>query len=74
MWAKAKLLDDPKPFCWTRWELPWTVPAAGPQKLYCRCTDRAGRGQPDKRDGDRRTYMINHLVPVEVTVTAEKRP
>ena len=27
-----------------------------------------GNTQPEKRDPDRRTYMINHLVPVEVTV------
>ena len=30
--------------------------------------DTAGNTQPTARDPDRRTYMINHLVPVEVTV------
>jgi hypothetical protein len=33
-----------------------------------RCTDESGHTQPEKRDPDRRTYMINHLVPIEVTV------
>jgi hypothetical protein len=45
------------------------VPAArGPVRLLARCTDDKGNTQPDKRDTDRRTYMINHLVPVEVLV------
>jgi DMSO/TMAO reductase YedYZ molybdopterin-dependent catalytic subunit len=68
-WAEAKLTGEAKPFCWRAWEFAWDVPATpGPAKLLCRCTDAAGKGQPEKRDTDRRTYVINHLVPVEVTV------
>jgi hypothetical protein len=68
-WAAAKLTGDDKPFCWRAWEFAWDVPTVpGPAKLVVRCTDAAGRAQPEKRNPDRRTYMINHLVPVEVTV------
>jgi DMSO/TMAO reductase YedYZ molybdopterin-dependent catalytic subunit len=68
-WASAKLLGDPKPFCWRLWEYAWAVPdKPGPVSLLARATDANGATQPDKRDPDRRTYMINHLVPVDVTV------
>jgi hypothetical protein len=33
-----------------------------------RATDSRGHTQPTTRDPDRRTYMINHVVPVEVEV------
>ena len=69
IWIEAKLVREAKPFCWQMWTFTWDVPnAAGPAKLLCRCTDAAGKGQPEKRDPDRRTYVINHLVPVEVTI------
>ena len=56
-------------FRWTVWQYRWTAPKdRGPAKLVARCTDDKGRTQPDKRDPDRRTYMINHLVPTEVSV------
>ncbi|CAN5307119.1 sulfite oxidase [soil metagenome] len=68
-WAEAKFTTDAKPFCWRLWEFEWNVPAAtGTVKLMTRCTDDLGQRQPDKRDGDRRTYMINHTIPVDVTI------
>jgi hypothetical protein len=36
--------------------------------IVARATDDQGHTQPATRDPDRRTYMINHLVPVPVTV------
>lgn len=68
-WAAAKLDAAPKPFCWVLWRYEWTAPSAkGPAKLLARCTDAQGNTQPEARDPDRRAYMINHLVPVEVLV------
>jgi hypothetical protein len=66
-WRPATL-EKATPFCWRRWTFDWTPANRGPGGLLARCTDSAGRTQPDKRDPDRRTYMINHLVPVPVTV------
>jgi len=68
-WNTAKLLDKPQPLVWSLWEYTWNVPAAtGPVKLLVRATDTNGRGQPTERSVDRRSYMVNHLVPVVVTV------
>jgi DMSO/TMAO reductase YedYZ molybdopterin-dependent catalytic subunit len=66
-WAPAELPAG-KPFTWTRWTATVTPRAKGPLPLAVRCTDEKGNTQPQKRDPDRRTYMINHVVPVEVTV------
>jgi DMSO/TMAO reductase YedYZ molybdopterin-dependent catalytic subunit len=67
-WAAATLTGAEKPFCWRSWEYAWTPTTRGPAQLLARATDAAGATQPDKRDPDRRSYMINHLVPTEVTV------
>ena len=67
-WTKVDLDTNADPFVWQRWSVKWTPKQTGPVKLLARCTDSTGATQPDKRDIDRRTYMINHLVPVEVGV------
>ena len=36
--------------------------------LMSRATDARGRVQPATRDADRRNYMVNHILPVEVQV------
>ena len=66
-WAPATVEKD-KPFGYVRWRAEIIAQQAGPQKLFARATDDKGNTQPEKRDPDRRTYMINHLVPVEVAV------
>jgi hypothetical protein len=66
-WAAAKV-DKAEPFKAARWRATFTPMVVGPLNLLARCTDSKGNTQPEKRDADRRTYMINHLVPVEVTV------
>jgi DMSO/TMAO reductase YedYZ molybdopterin-dependent catalytic subunit len=68
-WVEAKLLDKPVPFAWRLWEFTWKTPErAGRHTLMVRATDQSGRVQPSQRDRDRRTYLINHLLPVEVEV------
>ena len=68
-WNIAKLQSDPEKYVWTLWEYDWQVPnQKGIMKLLSRATDERGQTQPVERDIDRRTYMINHLVPVEVVV------
>jgi DMSO/TMAO reductase YedYZ molybdopterin-dependent catalytic subunit len=66
-WSAARLLAEPRPFDWVHWEFKWS-PAPGRYRVVARATDAAGRTQPDRRDPDRRTYQINHLVPVTVDV------
>lgn len=67
-WLAAKVLGEPKPVQWVLWEYEWEKPARGPASIVARATDDRGRTQPATRDPDRRTYMINHLVPTAVTV------
>jgi hypothetical protein len=68
-WTEAKLRSESEPNAWRLWEFNWQTPAApGKQTLIARATDSLGRTQPTQRDRDRGTYMINHLLPVEVEV------
>ena len=66
-WSEAKLLGEQKPNAWQLWEFNWQTPtAAGKRTLIARATDSFGRTQPVMRDHDRGTYMINHLLPIQV--------
>jgi DMSO/TMAO reductase YedYZ molybdopterin-dependent catalytic subunit len=68
-WGDAKLLGEAKPNAWRLWEFNWKTPAAaGKHALIARATDSRGRTQPAEHDPDRGTYMINHLLPIEVEV------
>jgi len=68
-WEPAKLLGESVPFAWRLWEYQWSVPKApGRYKLMARGTDAKGQTQPEKHDKDRRTYMINFVMPVDVEV------
>jgi DMSO/TMAO reductase YedYZ molybdopterin-dependent catalytic subunit len=68
-WNETKLIDKPIPNTWSRWEFQWRTPSQpGKQILIARATDSQGRTQPVERDRDRGTYMINHLLPIEVEV------
>ncbi len=68
-WHEATLIGESKPNAWRLWEFEWRTPAAaGKQTLVARATDSVGRTQPVQRDPDRGTYMINHLLSIEVEV------
>ncbi len=67
-WSPVRLLDDPQPYLWTRWEYDWCPDRAGQRELLVRCHDDRGRVQPLARDLDRGTYMINEVAPYPVTV------
>jgi DMSO/TMAO reductase YedYZ molybdopterin-dependent catalytic subunit len=68
-WSDTKLLGESKPNAWRFWEFDWQTPSQpGKQTLIARATDSLGRTQPVMRDPDRGTYMINHLLPIEVEV------
>jgi DMSO/TMAO reductase YedYZ molybdopterin-dependent catalytic subunit len=68
-WHGAKLVDSSVKNAWRLWEYDWPTPASpGKQTLLARATDSRGRVQPFDRDADRGTYMINHVLPIEVEV------
>jgi DMSO/TMAO reductase YedYZ molybdopterin-dependent catalytic subunit len=66
--APATLTGRSVANAWRLWEFSWTSPTAGRHVLMARATDAAGRTQPMERDKDRETYMINHVLPISVTV------
>jgi DMSO/TMAO reductase YedYZ molybdopterin-dependent catalytic subunit len=68
-WNDAKLLGESSVNAWRLWEFNWQTPSRpGKQTLVARATDSLSRTQPLHRDPDRGTYMINHLLPIEVEV------
>jgi len=68
-WKEASLIDQAIPNAWRLWEFKWHTPSKpGKQTLIARATDSRGRTQPVEHDPDRGTYMINHLLPIEVEV------
>jgi len=68
-WTDARLVGDSVKNAWRLWEYEWPTPAtAGRATIMARATDSRGGTQAADRGGDRGTYMINHLLPVEVEV------
>jgi DMSO/TMAO reductase YedYZ molybdopterin-dependent catalytic subunit len=68
-WNEAQLLDEAQRHAWRRWEYAWKVPAkAGRAVVLARATDARGRTQPMKRTPDLRSYMVHHVLPVEVEI------
>jgi DMSO/TMAO reductase YedYZ molybdopterin-dependent catalytic subunit len=68
-WQETQLLGESIRNAWRLWEYDWQVPTQpGKATLMARATDSEGRIQPTERDQDRRSYIVNHILPVEVDV------
>jgi len=68
-WSSARLLGESIENAWRFWEFNWQTPAKpGAVRLIARATDSSGRTQPKERIPEYGSYMINHLLPVEVQV------
>lgn len=68
-WDGAQLVDSSVKNAWRLWEYNWRTPVhPGKQTLLARATDSRGRVQPFEHDANRGTYMINHVLPIEVEV------
>lgn len=68
-WQDTHLAGEPIRNAWRLWEYDWQVPAKpGKATLMARATDSEGRTQPTERDEDRGSYLVNHLLPIEVDV------
>jgi len=72
-WHDTHLLGEPIRNAWRLWAYDWKVPAKpGRATLLVRATDSEGRTQPTERDAYRRSYIVNHLLPIEVDVRSTK--
>jgi len=68
-WQQATLLGETVRNAWQMWEYYWHVPpVCGKATVMARATDSKGRTQPVERDKDRDGYIVNHILPIEITV------
>ena len=68
-WAQAEFIDPIQRYAWRRWKFDWVTPRKpGRYTLLSRAKAANGDVQPDKHDANYATYVINHLLPIEVTV------
>jgi hypothetical protein len=68
-WAQAEFIDPVQRYAWRRWKFDWVTPRKpGRYTLLSRAKAANGDVQPDKHDENYATYVINHLLPIEVTV------
>jgi DMSO/TMAO reductase YedYZ molybdopterin-dependent catalytic subunit len=66
-WHAARLLDEPLPHAWRRWELTTRV-RAGRLVLRARASDSGGNTQPEEPPWNRLGYANNGVQPVPVAV------
>jgi DMSO/TMAO reductase YedYZ molybdopterin-dependent catalytic subunit len=66
-WQTARLLDDPLPHAWRRWELTTRVDV-GRLALRARATDSSNHTQPDRPPWNRLGYANNAIQVVPVAV------
>jgi DMSO/TMAO reductase YedYZ molybdopterin-dependent catalytic subunit len=68
-WSEAQCLDPARRYAWRRWTYEWITPsAAGRYSLLSRAAGGSGSIQPDTRDPSYGTYVINHVMPVDILV------
>lgn len=68
-WEHAELLGPSHPHAWRLWEWNWHVPEVpGKYRLLSRARDAQGKTQPMSHDPRNGTYVIHHVLPVDVEV------
>jgi DMSO/TMAO reductase YedYZ molybdopterin-dependent catalytic subunit len=69
-WAAAEFVDPIQRHAWRRWKFDWLVPnTPGQYTLLARAKDANGATQPEQHDERFGTYVINHLLPIQVFVS-----
>src|SRR6187401_2655745 len=67
-WSSANLVRESVKDAWRFWEFFWKPPQPGKYVLIARARDSAGRTQPELRNPDYGTYVVNHWLPIEVEI------
>jgi DMSO/TMAO reductase YedYZ molybdopterin-dependent catalytic subunit len=74
-WAEAHFLDPVQRHAWRRWRFDWLTPREpGQYTLLARAKDANGTAQPHEHDWNYGSYVITHLLPIEVLVDDPVRP
>jgi DMSO/TMAO reductase YedYZ molybdopterin-dependent catalytic subunit len=68
-WAEAEFIDPLDRYAWRRWRFNWVTPKErGRYILTSRAKAANGNFQPDKHDENYASYVIDHVLPIEITV------
>jgi DMSO/TMAO reductase YedYZ molybdopterin-dependent catalytic subunit len=68
-WAEAEFIDPVHRYAWRRWRFNWVTPKErGQCKLLSRAKAANGDFQPDQHDENYASYVIDHVLPIEITV------
>jgi Mo-co oxidoreductase dimerisation domain len=68
-WAEAHFLDPVRRHAWRRWRFDWLTPKKpGQYTLLARARDADGTVQPGQHDWNYGSYVITHLLPIDVLV------
>ena len=72
-WSEATCLDPARRYAWRRWTFDWLTPRVpGRYALLSRATAGDGTMQPAERNAGYGTYVINHVLRVDVIVGASR--
>lgn len=68
-WRAAQWIGEGRRNAWRLWDYKWRTPSKpGLYRVMARAIDDRGRRQPMKRDPNRGSYIITHVLPIEVEV------
>jgi DMSO/TMAO reductase YedYZ molybdopterin-dependent catalytic subunit len=72
-WREARLLSEPEPYMWVRFEVPWQGAKPGKYRVMSRARDRAGNAQPRPEDvpWNQHGLEYNGHAPLELVVLPE---
>jgi DMSO/TMAO reductase YedYZ molybdopterin-dependent catalytic subunit len=74
-WADAEFVDAVQRHAWRRWKFDWHTPKTpGRYTLLARARDANGCIQPERHDPQYGTYVIRHVLPIEVFVDGSQGP
>jgi DMSO/TMAO reductase YedYZ molybdopterin-dependent catalytic subunit len=68
-WAQGEFIDPINRYAWRRWKFHWVTPnQPGRCTLLSRAKAANGEVQPETHNENYGGYVINHSVPIEVTI------
>ncbi len=74
-WTEAHFLDPAHRYAWRRWKFDWKTPGRpGRYTLLARAKDANGFVQPDEHDWNYGSYVISHLLPIDINVEDPNKP
>jgi DMSO/TMAO reductase YedYZ molybdopterin-dependent catalytic subunit len=74
-WAEAEFQDPARRYAWRRWKFDWLTPKKpGQYTLLARAKDASGTVQAAEHDRNYGSYVISHVLPIEVFIDDSSGP